>query len=88
MTPGGSVAGLTVMTGQPGGPAITMEYGRAPGQLFASVAVIVKLKVPAAVGVPEMTPVVALSVSPFGRAPLETVKVYGAVPPTAETVWL
>ena len=42
----------------------------------------------AVVGVPEMTPVVALMVKGFGRAPLETVKVYGAVPPTAETVWL
>ena len=88
MTPGGSVAGLTVMTGQAGAPAITMEYGRLPGQLLASVAVIVKLKVPAAVGVPEMTPVVALSVKPFGSAPIETVKVYGPVPPTAEIVWL
>ena len=76
------------MTGQPAGPAITMEYGRLPGQPFASVAVIVKLKVPARVSVPEMTPVLALSVKPFGSAPLETVKVYGAVPPTAETVWL
>jgi hypothetical protein len=65
-----------------------MEYGRLPGQLLASVAVIVKLKVPATLGVPEMTPVVALNVRPLGSAPLETVKVYGAVPPTAETVWL
>ena len=88
MTPGGSVAGLTVMTGHPPGPAIPIEYGRLPGQPFASVAVIVKLNVPAAVGVPEMTPLDELRVRPFGSAPLESVKVYGAVPPTADTVWL
>jgi hypothetical protein len=84
----GIVAGLTVMKGQPGTTGITMEYGRLPGQLLASVAVIVKLNWPAVVGVPEMTPVVALIVRPFGSVPLETVKVYGAVPPTAEIVWL
>jgi hypothetical protein len=87
-TPGGNVVGLTVITGQLGMPATTMEYGRLPGQPFASVAVIVKLKVPAAVSVPEIKPVVGLSTRPVGRAPLETVKVYGAVPPTPETVWL
>lgn len=57
-----------------------------PGQPFASVAVIVKSKVPAAVGIPSMAPVVALSVSPVGSVPIEAAKVYGAVPPTAETV--
>jgi hypothetical protein len=82
------VAGLTVMKGQPGTTGIAMEYGRPPGQLLASVAVIVKLNWPAVVGVPEITPVVALSVRPGGSAPLETEKVYGGVPPVAETVWL
>ena len=54
-------------------------------------AVIVKLKGPFVVGVPEMTavvPLVALSVRPNGSAPLETVKVNGGVPPLAEMVWL
>ena len=55
---------------------------------MASVAVIVKLNWPGVVGVPEITPVVVSSVRPFGRVPLETLKVYGAVPPVAETVWL
>jgi hypothetical protein len=68
---------------------IWLEYTRLPLQPFASVAVIVKVKGPAAVGVPEMAAVVllvALSVRPGGSAPLETVKVYGGVPPLAETV--
>ena len=88
MTAAGSVAGFTVMKGQLGTTGITMEYGRLPGQLLASVALIVKLNWPAVVGVPEMMPVVALSVRPLGSEPLETVNVYGAVPPVAEIVWL
>ena len=84
----GSVAGLTVMNGQPGTTGITMEYVRLPGQLLASVAVIVKVYWPDVVGVPEMTPVVVLSVRPGGSVPLVSAKVYGAVPPVAETVWL
>jgi hypothetical protein len=43
----------------------------------------VKLQVPDAVGVPEITPVLALSASPEGRAPLEIVQVSGGVPPLA-----
>ena len=82
------MAGLTVMKGQPGRIGITMEYGRLPGQLLASVAVIVKLNWPGETGVPEMTPVALLSVRPGGSAPLETAKVYGGVPPVAETVTL
>jgi hypothetical protein len=85
---GGSVAGLTVIKGQRETTGITMEYGLLPGQPLASVAVIVKLNTPAVVGVPEMMPVVAPSIRPFGNAPAETTKVYGAVPPVAETVWL
>jgi hypothetical protein len=38
-------------------------------QPLASVAVIVKLNVPAAVGVPEMRPLLLESVNPFGNAP-------------------
>ena len=76
------------MTGQLGPLGIPIVYARLPGQPFASVAVIVRLKTPVVVGVPEMTPVVGLSVRPGGSAPLETAKVYDPVPPVAETVWL
>jgi hypothetical protein len=41
----------------------------------ASVTVIVNVKVPAAVGMPEMTPVSVSSVSPFGRLPPVRAKV-------------
>ena len=59
--------------------AITMEYGWLPEQPFASVAVIVKLKVPAVVGVPVMapSPAVLSGTSPVGSAPLERANVYG-----------
>lgn len=76
------------MIGQLGALGIEIVYARLPGQPFASVAVIVKLNCPAVVGVPEMTPVVELSVSPGGSAPSETAKIYGGVPPTAEIVSL
>src|SRR6204780_5092191 len=39
------------------------------------------VKVPAAVGVPVIAPVVALSVRPAGSVPVATENVYGAVPP-------
>ena len=75
-----------------GGPAGSWSVNaRLPGQPFASVAVIVKLKMPLVVGVPEMTAVVGLAgikVRPGGSAPLEIVKVYGGVPPLAKIVWL
>jgi hypothetical protein len=45
------------------------------------VAVIVKLYVPALVGVPLMTPVDAFSERPAGNAPAVSAKVMGAVPP-------
>ena len=49
-----------------------------------SVALIVKLKLPAAVGVPERVP--PLSVTPAGSEPLTREKLYGAVPPLAVNV--
>ena len=82
------MTGLTVMKGQMATTGITMEYGRLPGQLLASEAATVKLDKPGVVGVPVMMPLSVLSDRPFGKAPLETVKAYGAVPPMAETVWL
>ena len=51
-----------------------------------SVTVIVKLKVLAAVGVPEITPLDGLSIVPVGRAPEVTAKVWGDVPPCAVIV--
>lgn len=48
----------------------------------ASVTLAVKLNVPAAVGVPERTPPVE-SVSPPGNVPLDTLQLYGGVPPLA-----
>jgi hypothetical protein len=76
------------MKGHPGTSGITMEYGRLPGHPLTSVAVILKLKTPGVVGVPEIRPVDGLRVRPFGSAPDEMVKVYGGIPPVAETVWL
>jgi hypothetical protein len=48
---------------------------------------MVKVNVPAAVGVPVRLPV-ALRVRPVGSAPVETDQVNGAVPPEAASVWL
>src|SRR5215813_7135751 len=47
---------------------------------------IVKLDVPAAVGVPEITPVLAARVNPAGSVPLAIDQVYGGVPPLAARV--
>ena len=52
-----------------------------------SVAVIVNVLVPAAVGVPERTPAL-LRLRPGGKVPAVTVQVYGAVPPVATSVRL
>ena len=59
-------------------------YGPAP--VLESVALMVKLAVPPAVGVPVIAPVVLFSERPSGSEPAETVYVYGDVPPLAETV--
>ena len=79
----GIVAGFTVIVGQ----TMVTVYDRVPVQLLAPFAWIVKVKLPTAVGVPERTPAV-VSVSPLGRAPVVTVKVYGLTPPLAVMVWL
>ena len=54
--------------------------------IVESVTRTVKLKVPAAVGVPEITPVPALSDRPVGNEPLARDQVYGGVPPEAASV--
>jgi len=53
--------------------------------LPASVTVTVKFEVPVAVGLPEIRPEAAFSVSPAGRLPEVTDHVYGVVPPLALT---
>jgi len=52
-----------------------------------SVTLAVKLKVPVAVGVPEIIPEEP-RVRPVGRVPEERDQVYGVVPPEAARVWL
>ena len=64
---------MTLINGQTAG--ITMVYCRLPGQLLISVAVTVKVNVPAALGVPEIIPVAGLRISPLGKLPLEIAKV-------------
>lgn len=54
--------------------------------LFASVTLTVNEDVPDAVGVPEIAPVEAFSVSPAGSEPLLTDHEYGVVPPLACSV--
>ena len=78
--------GDSVITGHDGGgvgAAATMivkERLAAVKQPAASVARIVKVEVPAVVGVPESTPA-AVRVRPAGSVPTVTPKEYGAVPP-------
>ena len=57
-------------------------------QPFVSVAVTVKVNVPAVVGVPEMRPPLVSGDNPVGSAPAVTLNVYGPVPPLAVMVWL
>ncbi len=51
-----------------------------------SVTVAAKLEGPALVGLPEITPVLALRVNPAGRLPELMLQVYGASPPAAASV--
>jgi len=80
----GSVDGETATVG-----AFTVkEYelvpvNGAPVPVEESVALMLKLNGPPAVGVPLNKPPV-VSVMPAGRAPLETTKLYGIVPPLAD----
>jgi hypothetical protein len=56
------------------------------GTALESVNWTVNVEVPAEVGVPEIVPVVGLSVSPAGREPLAIENAKGAVPPAADIV--
>jgi hypothetical protein len=51
-----------------------------------SVTLTVKLKVPDAVGVPEIEPVEAVKLSPAGNEPELMLQMYGVVPPVAASV--
>lgn len=82
--PFGNDDGLNVIVGQ----STVIEYAWLPVHSLSSVAVTVKLNIPDAVGVPEISPVDKLRFKPPGSEPVVTAKVYGLVPPLAETVWL
>ena len=60
-----SVTGVMAIVGQ----VITTAYDLLPTQPFASVALRLKLKVPAKFGVPLRMPVLAFSVTPEGSVP-------------------
>src|SRR3990172_9620916 len=55
---------------------------------LSSVALTVKFEVPAAVGVPLISPVALLRLSPAGSAPTVTAHVTGDLPPLLASVWL
>jgi hypothetical protein len=61
-------------------------YACEPVHPFASIAVTVKLNVPAVVGVPVIPPVDEFKDRPGGSAPETTLSVYGGAPPEAVTV--
>ena len=56
-----------------------------PAWPLASATLTVKAKAPAAVGVPDTTPLVD-NATPAGNAPLANAKLYGPTPPTAVSV--
>jgi hypothetical protein len=62
-------------------------YCRVPEHPLWSVARIVNVKLPDEIGVPERTPP-EVRVNPTGRLPLDTVKLYGLLPPLAVIVLL
>ncbi|PIP41358.1 MAG: hypothetical protein COX19_03855 [Desulfobacterales bacterium CG23_combo_of_CG06-09_8_20_14_all_51_8] len=72
---GGQAAGL-----------MTRVYSRKPVQPLSSVAVIVKINVPAVVGVPAIRPPVVIGDSPSGSVPAVMVNAYGPAPPLAVIV--
>ena len=73
------------MIPRPGGLIVTESPAVADTDAL-SVALTVKLAVPAVVGVPEMVPL-ALRFSPAGSEPVDTDQVYGGVPPVAASGW-
>jgi hypothetical protein len=76
-TPTVPVFVLEQVTESPG----TMVYGQVVVATTPFASLTLMEKAPAAVGVPVIAPVEALSVRPPGNVPVATVKVYGATPP-------
>jgi len=74
------------VTGGQTGLLMTLVYACKPVQPLESVAVTVKVNVPAVVGVPDITPVPVLNNIPLGSDPAVMLNIYGAVPPVAVTV--
>ena len=70
----------------PAGRSTAMESAFEPLAPMASVARTVKLKAPAAVGAPEITPVLVLHCNPPGRAPAVMDHVCAPVQPLAASV--
>ena len=80
----GRLTGLTVSV-----TVLTVKlYAVDPVAPSESVAMIVKLNEPDAVGVPLIAPVATLNDSPAGRLPADTLSVTVPVPPVAVTDWL
>jgi hypothetical protein len=82
-----SVTVTVLRVGEAGTVAITIEKGEVVATLvFESVNRAVMAKVPVAVGVPEITPVDELSVTPAGSDPDAIEKVPDPDPPLFESV--
>jgi len=54
---------------------------------WVSASVTVKFDVPAVLGIPEISPLLAVRSSPEGRVPLLMLHVYGPTPPLAIRLW-
>ena len=68
------------------GALIVTVYAWVVEEPVLSRARIVKVVEPAAIGVPETTPVLAVNVRPAGRLPAETLNVNAGVPPVVASV--
>ncbi len=69
-------------------PAIEIENCCENVNEFESLTVIVKVKPPVVVGVPEITPVAGSKLKPSGKLPEVIDHVNGVVPPNASSIWL
>ena len=78
------------MRHQPTGPSVLgstcSEAARVSVVLAASVTRIVKRFAPSVIGVPLISPVDALRLSPAGSVPVVTAQAYGVAPPVAVSV--
>lgn len=74
---------VVVITNAGGAMTSEIDVDAVCAGLEESTMVAVKLKVPFAVEVPEMTPVPGARLSPAGRLPDVIDQVYGVVPPVA-----